>query len=814
MDKYKITQSEIDNNNVKSAANSLRGDPEDNKNVFDKLPELIAEKFNAFVEWTGNSMLTTEQLQTAVNEALEEAKESGEFDGDSVYITEIIESTNDGGANIVKFSDGTVLSIKNGNKGSAGTSATHRWNGTILTIKSASGESSADLKGEQGDDGDDGLSVYYYNIDLDAEYHAIVKSDIDTFGRNIVAGDLVISRNGLLFKVDRTNATYANLTYCAKLTGPEGSKGADGFSIYKATAEPLYNEEADNYSIIRENVETEGRAVQVSDFVLSPEGKMYSVISTMDSRTYMLKLFVELGNSGTDGFSVYKSSVEAVANGPRLYVVAIADIDTNDRELQIGDFVITPSGKTYSIYGFMTDGLSVTLEFYTDIKGNDGLSVFKATANPSYAESSGYYISPRNIDSLDRTVQTGDFILSPDGKMYRVVPNNDTRVIYLELYLGLKAEFTESDKAELTQDVAEKLVADGTIPTKTSQLDNDSDFAQKSDIPTSLPASDVYSWAKQPAKPTYSKSDVGLGNVANERQYSVSNPPPYPVTSVNGQGGNVEVEPKGTADTKVTNHNADDEAHNDIRLLLSALTKKVNDLLDSDDTTLDQMSEVVAYIKANRELLESYTTEKVNVADIIDNLTTSVSNKPLSAKQGVQLKALIDAIKVPTKLSELSGDTTHRVVTDSEKNAWNAKSEFSGSYNDLTNKPTKVSAFDNDANYLKSTDQQTVINNALAQAKASGDFDGEDGVGIKSVVQTTTSSADGGSNVITVTKTDNTTSTFTVKNGSKGNKGDAYSLTETDKNTIASAVKASLTKETWTFELEDGTTVTKVVYVG
>ena len=40
------------------------------------------------------------------------------------------------------------------------------------------------------------------------------------------------------------------------------------------------------------------------------------------------------------------------------------------------------------------------------------------------------------------------------------------------------------------------------------------------------------------------------------------------------------------------------------------------------------------------------------------------------------------------KLSELTQDSTHRVVTDSEKTAWNAKSNFSGSYNDLTNKPT------------------------------------------------------------------------------------------------------------------------------
>ena len=38
-----------------------------------------------------------------------------------------------------------------------------------------------------------------------------------------------------------------------------------------------------------------------------------------------------------------------------------------------------------------------------------------------------------------------------------------------------------------------------------------------------------------------SKSDVGLGNVENERQYSVNNPPPYPVTSVNGKTGAVMV---------------------------------------------------------------------------------------------------------------------------------------------------------------------------------------------------------------------------------------------------------------------------------
>ena len=39
-------------------------------------------------------------------------------------------------------------------------------------------------------------------------------------------------------------------------------------------------------------------------------------------------------------------------------------------------------------------------------------------------------------------------------------------------------------------------------------------------------------------------------------------------------------------------------------------------------------------------------------------------------------------------------------------------------------------------------------------------------------MQTTTSTEDGGTNIITVTKTDGISYTFSVKNGSKGNTGD------------------------------------------
>lgn len=74
-----------------------------------------------------------------------------------------------------------------------------------------------------------------------------------------------------------------------------------------------------------------------------------------------------------------------------------------------------------------------------------------------------------------------------------------------------------------------------------------------SDVQTSLGKADsalqsytetdptVPEWAKTKTKPSYSKSEVGLGNVDNVKQYSEDNPPPYPVTSVNGKTGAVTV---------------------------------------------------------------------------------------------------------------------------------------------------------------------------------------------------------------------------------------------------------------------------------
>ena len=99
-------------------------------------------------------------------------------------------------------------------------------------------------------------------------------------------------------------------------------------------------------------------------------------------------------------------------------------------------------------------------------------------------------------------------------------------------------------------------------------------------------------------------------------------------------------------ESSVSTHNTSDEAHNDIRILIKELTNKLNALADSDDEDLNQLSEIVTYIKNNKTIIEGITTDKVNTSDIINNLTTNSPNKVLAAAQGVAIKNLIDGLSL------------------------------------------------------------------------------------------------------------------------------------------------------------------------
>lgn len=89
--------------------------------------------------------------------------------------------------------------------------------------------------------------------------------------------------------------------------------------------------------------------------------------------------------------------------------------------------------------------------------------------------------------------------------------------------------------------------------------------------------------------------------------------------------------------------------------------------------------------------------ENDNVEGALDEICTKVENNTHTHAN----KAVLDGI-TQTKISE-----------------WNSKSDFSGSYNDLTDKPTiatKTSQLTNDSNYAT----QTYVQNKIAEASLNG----------------------------------------------------------------------------------------------
>jgi hypothetical protein len=81
-----------------------------------------------------------------------------------------------------------------------------------------------------------------------------------------------------------------------------------------------------------------------------------------------------------------------------------------------------------------------------------------------------------------------------------------------------------------------------------------------------------------------------------------------------------------------------------VNLVSKTLFEKYPTPESMSDADLDELSEIVTYIKANKTLIESVTTNKVNVSDIIDNLETPDPTKPLSAAQGVYIMGILQQL--------------------------------------------------------------------------------------------------------------------------------------------------------------------------
>ena len=198
------------------------------------------------------------------------------------------------------------------------------------------------------------------------------------------------------------------------------------------------------------------------------------------------------------------------------------------------------------------------------------------------------------------------------------------------------------------------------------------------------------------------KSNIGLGNVDNTadanktvKHATTADSAASATKATQDASGNVitsTYETKTGTDNKISVHNTSTSAHSDIRLLIAELTTKLNNFLDVDDTTTDQLSELIALIQDNATDIEAITSGKVSVSDIVNNLTTNVTNKPLSAAQGVAIKVLIDALDSALDAHDAN---TAKHITSTERTNWNAAKTHADSAHAPSNAEKNQNAFSN-----------------------------------------------------------------------------------------------------------------------
>lgn len=238
---------------------------------------------------------------------------------------------------------------------------------------------------------------------------------------------------------------------------------------------------------------------------------------------------------------------------------------------------------------------------------------------------------------------------SENGDLYKCLKVTITE--HGSIYLWKK--LVESQELEILQkEIATKANKTGWTANKYLGTDADGNMVEKEAPQTGTGGitketdPTVPAWAKEPEKPTYTASEVGALPASTEI--------PANTSDLNNDSGYITIAVATLLNYYLKTEvyaKAETYSQTEVDNLISGFDKRLNAIADSEDVDLDQFSELVAYIKANKSLIDSITTSKVNVSDIVDNLTTGDSKKPLSAAQGKALKALYDAIPAWAKAS-------------------------------------------------------------------------------------------------------------------------------------------------------------------
>lgn len=160
-----------------------------------------------------------------VKTSIETMRDKGDFDGDDGFSPTV---------SVVPTASGYEVKItdEEGDKtfhlynGASGISAFHEWNGTVLTMRSAAGTSSMDLKGDKGDKGDRGEG-----IDIVKTFSSVAEMLTGANTDGVPVGKFVVISTGNVNEEDNAKLyvkTEGGYMYLSDLSGAQGIRGEKG----------------------------------------------------------------------------------------------------------------------------------------------------------------------------------------------------------------------------------------------------------------------------------------------------------------------------------------------------------------------------------------------------------------------------------------------------------------------------------------------------------------------------------------------------------------------------------------------------------
>lgn len=230
-----------------------------------------------------------------------------------------------------------------------------------------------------------------------------------------------------------------------------------------------------------------------------------------------------------------------------------------------------------------------------------------------------------------------------------------------------------------------------------------------SNKPTSLPASDVSAWAKANTKPTYTKAEVGLGNVDNTAdanksvKYATS---AGNATKVNNYTVNANV-PSGAKFTDTTYGVATTTKTGIVKPDGKTITADKDGTLHGADTiqvdgitiTRDDATKVIALAKTLQDKIGTIGN-KVDKNYVVNNLTTTKQGFVLDGRQGKALQDQITSLNgsLNNRLAVPTLVTTDTTTLSDIKNYINANMNTGLSYMQIFD--AKCKFFNTSGNWL------------------------------------------------------------------------------------------------------------------